>query len=89
MTDVMLDAHPRHATRWSARSMPDDDMDARLTARRREFRAYFALLLVLELPAALVVWSLRALRHGAWPAQGPIRAARSRAALVASLILSA
>jgi hypothetical protein len=89
MTDVMLEVHPSDVNRWSARFGPEEDLGARLTARRREFRAYFALLLVLELPAALVVWSLRALRHGTLPAQSPISAARSRASLVASLILSA
>ena len=53
------------------------------------FRAYFALVLILALPLELAAWPLRAVRAGAWPAQGPLRVAWSHAAHLTPIILSA
>jgi len=73
----------------AARSARGDACGARLAARRREYRAYFALVLIVALPLELANWAFRAVRGAAWPTRGPLRAAWSHAAVVAPIILSA
>ena len=63
--------------------------DAHRAALRREYRTYFAIVFALTLPLAFAVWVLRAVRTLRWPERGPLRAARSQAAIIAPMILSA
>jgi hypothetical protein len=87
MTDMTFETAGHHAAGWPARAARAHD--ARLAARRREYYAYFALVLILELPLSLAVWTVRCLRTGTLPERGPFRAAWSQAAIIASTILSA
>lgn len=89
MTDMSFEAPLGHGAGSAARPAREDGYGARLAARRREYRAYFALVLILTLPLELAAWPLRALRGRAWPARGPLREAWSHAALVTPIILSA
>lgn len=93
MTDMTLEAPLApplgHRAGRAARPAREVGYAARLAARRREYRAYFALVLIAALPLELADWTLRALRGRAWPARGPLRAAWSHAALVTPIILSA
>ena len=53
---------------------------------RAEYRFYFALIFILALPAAILVWALSLLRITARRDHGPICAARRQASTVTPMI---
>ena len=88
MTDMTFETPRFDTAGWAARPAPRSP-GARLSARRREYWAYFALVLILALPLSLAVWSLKAARTLSMPERGPLRAAWGQAAIITPIILSA
>lgn len=58
-------------------------------APRAEFYAYFAVILLVALPFALLGWVVQALRRGRLPAQGPLTSAWADAQGITPLIFRA
>jgi hypothetical protein len=58
-------------------------------APRAEFYAYFAVILMVALPFALLGWVAQALRRGRLPAQGPLGSAWHDAMAITPLIFRA
>lgn len=92
MTHLSLEgplATPLGRTGWAVQAPRRDNHDARMAARRREYRTWFAVVLAVALPFEVLAWPVRALTDGALPALTPLGAARAHAAHVAPIILSA
>ncbi len=89
MTDMTFETPRAFAADGLGARAPRSAHAARLAARRREYAAYFAVVLVLALPLSLAVWALKALRRAALPEQGPLAAAWGQAAIITSIILRA
>jgi len=62
---------------------------SRDAANRREYIAYFTVILIVALPMACLTWALTAARHMRLPRQSPLRTAWSEASIITSMILSA
>ena len=61
----------------------------REAANRREYIAYFIVILIVALPFACITWTLMAARQMRMPEKSPLRTAWSEASVITSMILSA